>query len=160
MGLPRRTEVLKALDASARILTLPAIAATLNAKVHSNRPLLLGASGASITYTLPVAVGTGDFYHFIVSVVNTSNYIVLVGSAAETIDGSIINVDTDDLTNSATGFATVAADDTMTFNASTQGLLRIGDWFELMDIAVGQWAVTGIVTGSGVIATPFSEGVS
>jgi len=159
-GLTQR-EVLKAFDASARVLALGAGATTLTSKVHSNRPLLLNSAGASITYILPNAVGTGDFFHFIVGVVNTSNYIVEVVSAADTIEGVIVNVDTDDVANTATGFASVVgASDRLTFNGTTQGMARIGDWIELTDIGVAQWVVTGILTGSGGIASAFSEGVS
>ena len=155
-----RTEILKALDASARLLTLTADV-TLDPKTHAGRPLLLGEVGgnASLTVTLPASYGGGDSYHFIVSVVNTSNYVIAVANSSDTIDGCIVNVDTDSVDNSATGFASAAASDTMTFNATTQGMLTIGDWVEVMDIAENQWTVKGVVSGSGTIATPFSAAV-
>ena len=157
---PTRSELLKIVDASARILTLTADV-TLNPVTHGNRVLLLGEVGgnASLTATLPAAGGTGNYYHFMVSVVNTSNYVVAVDNSSDTIDGTIVNVDTDSVDNEATGFASAAASDTMTFNGTTQGLARIGDWFRLTDILVNQWVCTGIVTGSGSIATPFTAAV-
>ena len=157
---PTRNEILKVVDASARIVTLTGDV-TLTAKVHAGRPLLLGEVGgnASLTVTLPASYGGGDSYHFIVSVVNTSNYVIQVANSSDTIDGVIVNVDTDSVTDSASGFASAAASDTMTFNGTTQGLARIGDWFEVMDILENQWTVTGIVTGSGSIATPFTAAV-
>jgi len=155
-----RSEVFKLADASARILTLTADV-TLTSRIHANRILLLGEVGgnASLTATLPSAKGAGDYYHFIVSVVNTSNYVIVVANANDTIDGVVVNVDTDSVDNSATGFASAAASDTMTFNGTTQGMARIGDWIRVTDILVNQWTVTAILTGSGTVETPFTAAV-
>jgi len=155
-----RSEILKLADASARILTLTSDV-TVNPRTHANRILLLGEVGgnASLTVTLPAAAGTGNYYHFIVSVVNTSNYVIVVANANDTIDGVVVNVDTDSVDNSATGFASAAASDTMTFDGTTQGMARIGDWIRVTDILVNQWTVTAILTGSGSVATPFTAAV-
>ena len=59
---------------------------------HAGRILLMGEVGgdAAATFTLPAATGSGDEYKFIVSVVNTSNYVIKVADATDTIDGSVV----------------------------------------------------------------------
>lgn len=140
-----------------RLITLTATAALVN-PVNSNCLNLMGASGAALTFTLPDASGSGDVYAFEVSVVNTSNYIVKVSRAADTIDGSIQS--NQDAADTVVGWETVAASDTITLNGTTTGGVAIGDWFELIDQALNQWSVKGTTTSSGTEATPFSATVS
>ena len=61
---------------------------TITQANHAGRILLMGEVGgdASATFTLPAATGAGDEYKFIVSVVNTSNYVIKVADATDTID--------------------------------------------------------------------------
>ena len=156
VGLAKR-ELVNQLDASRRIVTLIA-ATTLTAPLHAGRVLLLSLL-AGFTTTLPAALGTGDIYHFKVGVVRTSNsYIVAVASADDTMAGPVSMVDTDTNDNME-GFAASGTSDTVTLNATTTGGLTIGDWFELVDVAAGLWHVSGQLTGSGDLATPFSAAV-
>ena len=71
--------------------------------------------------------------------------------------GVIFN--TDDASNAVQGFETAASSDTITLNGTTTGGVNKGDWVELEDIASGIWGVTGLLTGSGTEATPFSAAV-
>jgi hypothetical protein len=66
-------------------------------------------------------------------------------------------IDIDSVDNSATGFATAADTDKAEFNVTTTGMARIGDWFKCVDAQDAVWHVTGIVVGSGSIATPFAN---
>src|SRR3990172_2184413 len=61
---------------------------SITAAAHAGRTLLLGEVGgdALVTITLPAATGTGNRYVFMVSVVNTSNYVIKVADASDTID--------------------------------------------------------------------------
>ena len=143
------------------ITTLTATASITTAD-HSGRTLLMGEVGgdAAATFTLPAATGSGDEYKFIVSVVNTSNYVIKVADATDTIDGQIIITDADG--TAATSFVTAAASDTITLNGTTTGGGAIGDYVEVIDIASNQYSVSGMVTcaaGSN-IATMFSATVS
>jgi hypothetical protein len=133
---------------------------TLTRLEHGNRTNLLGEVGgnAEVTLTLPAATGSGDIYKFIVSVVNTSNYVIKVADATDTIDGTIMFLA--DGGNTVVGFEADGTDDTITLNGGTTGGAAIGDFIELMDIAANQYAVRGNLTATGSEATPFSATVS
>tara|TARA_B100001057_G_scaffold365019_1_gene368085 strand:+ start:1117 stop:2886 length:1770 start_codon:yes stop_codon:yes gene_type:complete len=128
---------------------------------HAGRTLLLGEVGgnALVTLTLPAATGSGATYKFIVSVANTSNYVIKVADASDTIDGIMLYLDEDGTAVSA--FPTVATSDTITLNGGTTGGI-IGDYLELVDIATDQYHVRGTmrVASGADPATPFSATVS
>lgn len=128
---------------------------------HAGKTLLLGEVGgnAECEVTLPAATATGDIYRFIVSVVNTSNYIIKVADATDTIDGSVNILDLDGSAQKA--FGATGTDDTITLNGTTTGG-QIGDWIELVDIATNQWAVRGqlVCPAGSNPADPFSATVS
>ena len=143
------------------ILTLTATASITSA-AHAGRTLLMGEVGgnAEATFTLPAATGTGSIFKFVVSVINTSNYLVKVADATDTIDGQIMITDADG--TDASSMVTAAASDTITLNGTTTGGGAIGDYVEVIDIASNQYAVSGMVTcaaGSNP-ATMFSATVS
>ena len=143
------------------ILTLTATASITSA-AHAGRTLLMGEVGgnAAATFTLPAATGTGSVFKFVVSVVNTSNYLIKVADATDTIDGQIMITDADG--TDASSMVTAAASDTITLNGTTTGGGAIGDYVEVIDIASNQYAVNGMVTcaaGSNP-ATMFSAAVS
>ena len=137
---------------------------TITNAAHAGRVLLMGEVGgdASATFTLPAATGTGAEFKFIVSVVNTSNYVIQVADATDTIDGSVVvtNDSTAGGTASLISWPTVAASDTITLNGTTTGGVNIGDYVLLTDIATNQYTVSGLLNASGTEATPFSAGVS
>ena len=128
---------------------------------HAGRTLLLGEVGgnALVTLTLPDATGSGATYKFIVSVANTSNYVIKVPDADNTIDGIMMYLDEDGTAVSA--FPTVATSDTITLNGGTTGGI-IGDYLEIVDIAADQYHVRGVmrVAAGANPATPFSATVS
>ena len=144
------------------LVTLTADTTITNA-AHAGRILLMGEVGgdASATFTLPAATGTGAEFKFIVSVVNTSNYVIQV-TGDDTIDGSVVvtNDSTDGGTASLISWPTVAASDTITLNGTTTGGVNIGDYILLTDIATDQYSVSGLLNASGTEATPFSAAVS
>ena len=144
------------------LVTLTADTTITNA-AHAGRVLLMGEVGgnASATFTLPAATGTGAEFKFIVSVVNTSNYVIQV-TGDDTIDGSVVvtNDTTAGGTASLISWPTVAASDTITLNATTTGGVQIGDYVILTDIATDQYTVSGLLNASGTEATPFSAAVS
>ena len=78
------------------MITLTATASITSA-AHAGRTLLMGEVGgdAAATFTLPAATGTGSIFKFVVSVVNTSNYLIKVADATDTIDGQIMITDAD-----------------------------------------------------------------
>lgn len=128
---------------------------TLTAAAHDGKTILLDTA-AGTTITVPAASGTGSRYRFVVSVTATSNNHIVQSATADIWYGSIGMIDTD-TADATLFFAAEAADafDKVTFNRTTTGLAAIGDWIELEDIGTNKYAVTGIVRGSGTVATPF-----
>jgi len=130
---------------------------------HSGRTLLLGEVGgnANVVLTLPDATGSGNIYHFIVSVAmgGSTTYKIQVADADNTITGQIMYLDEDG--TAVTSFPTVAASDTVTLNSGTQGGL-VGDTLTLIDIATDKYAVSGQmrVSAGANPATPFTAAVS
>lgn len=130
---------------------------------HAGRTLLLGEVGgnANVVLTLPDATGSGNIYHFIVSVAMTGSttYKIQVPDANNTITGQILYLDEDG--TAVTSFPTVATSDTITLNSGTQGGL-VGDTLTLIDIAADKYAVSGnmrVASGADP-ATPFTAAVS
>ena len=130
---------------------------------HAGRTLLLGEVGgnANVVLTLPDATGSGNIYHFIVSVAmgGSTTYKIQVPDADNTITGQIMYLDEDG--TAVTSFPTVAASDTITLNSGTQGGL-VGDTLTLIDIAADKYAVSGHmrVAAGADPATPFTAAVS
>jgi hypothetical protein len=153
-------EITRAADVSARVVTLTADT-TITAATHEGKICLLGEVGgdASLTVTLPAASGSGAHYKFVVSVVNTSNYVVQVVTD-DIMQGQIITASTGDTPDLGQPWVTAADSDTITMNATTTGGVSIGDFVELIDILTDTWYVFGITTTSGSEATPFSAAVS
>ena len=128
---------------------------------HAGRILLLGEVGgnALVTLTLPDATGSGNVYEFFVTVQNTSNYVIKVPDADNTISGQIMYLDEDG--TAVASFPTVSASDTITINGGTTGGL-VGDTIKLVDIAADKFAVQGqmrVAAGTDP-GTPFSATVS
>jgi len=130
---------------------------------HAGRTLLLGEVGgnANVVLTMPDATGSGNIYHFIVSVAmgGSTTYKIQAPDANNTFAGQIMYLDEDG--NAVTSFPTVAASDTITLNSGTQGGL-VGDTLTLIDIAADKYAVAGQmrVSAGANPATPFSAAVS
>jgi len=130
---------------------------------HAGRTLLLGEVGgnANVVLTMPDATGSGNIYHFIVSVAmgGSTTYKIQAPDANNTFTGQILYLDEDG--TAVTSFPTVAASDTITLNSGTQGGL-VGDTLTLIDIAADKYAVSGNmrVSAGANPATPFSAAVS
>ena len=147
------------IDVGSNSLATLSVTTTITRDQHLGKTLVMSGAGAARTFTLPPATGSGDRYLFVVGAVNTSNYVIKVADATDTIDGGVF-VNGDNASNAVTGFTPAASDDTITLNGTTTGGQQIGDWVELIDIAANQWMVRGMLTESGAEATPFSATVS
>ena len=148
---------------SSGVVTLVATGA-ITAALHAGKTLNMAEVGgnAAATFTLPAATGTGDKYRFYVGVVNTSNYLIKVANANDTIDGQVIvqNDTTEGGTASVIGWKATGTDDTITLNGTTTGGASIGDYVELTDLIANQYVVSGMLQASGTEASPFSATVS
>jgi hypothetical protein len=130
---------------------------TADRDIHANGPILLFAVAAGATVTLPASAGSGDRYRFHVHTTITSNSAkVQVANSTDVMQGSILTNSGAD--NTISGWETASTSDTITLNGTTTGGLK-GDYIELEDVATGFWRVTGITSGTGTLATPFSAAV-
>ncbi len=153
-----RREVISQLKRGSRVVSETA-AFTFSPERHGGKITLLSLL-AGFTATLPAAIGSGIKYRVHVGIVLTSgSYIIAVANSSDNFEGSIAILDTD-TANTMEGFETTSnTSDTITMNAAATGGLTIGDWIEIVDIAVNKWHVRGSLTGTGNAATPFSAAV-
>jgi hypothetical protein len=156
-------EIVRACDLTGRVVTIVETGAITTA-LHSDRVCMLGEVGgnALVTLTLPEATGSGAKFKFIVSVVNTSSYVIVVADTTNAnFIGNVINQDADLVgTIAAIMYPAPVNADTITLDGAGTGG-QLGDFIELVDVAADVWAVNGIVscpTGSNT-ATPFSAAV-
>ena len=141
-------EITRVCDSSERIVTIVETGAITEA-LHSDRVCMLGEVGgnALVTLTLPEATGSGMRFKFIVSVVNTSSYVIVTADTTNAdLMGNVINQDADLVgTIAALIYLAGATDDTITLDGTTTGG-QLGDWIELVDVGTDLWAVNGVVT--------------
>jgi hypothetical protein len=70
--------------------------------------------------------------------------------------GSVLSIDTD-TSGAAVGFtANGTTNDFINLNGGTTGGVA-GTWIQIFAIAANKYMVTGVVNGSGVVATPFAD---
>lgn len=126
----------------------------------ATRTLIGGESGATqlfdraagVVYTLPAPV-VGREFEFFASVTVTSNsYKIITNSASVFLLGEVFTYTT--ATASGAGFAFNGSTHVAcTMNGTTTGGI-IGTWIRCKAISTTQWAITGLIVGSGTIATP------
>lgn len=127
--------------------------ATLAVTSDYNGELIPLSRAGGMTVTLPAATGSQAVYRFVVATTFTSNGVIQVANASDTMNGLAA-------VGGTTGsvFSTTATSDTITMNGSTTGGLA-GSYIELTDIAANEWVVSAALVGSGTPATPFSAAV-
>jgi len=152
-------EINRACDVSARVVTLSG-STSITEATHDGKLLNLTGTGSAFTQTLPAATGSGARFLFTVGAVNTSNHIIAVANASDTMKGNIVTNSTGDTPDLAQPWPTAADSDTITLNGTTTGGQAVGDFVECIDIATNTWLVRGVTTTSGTEATPFSAAVS
>jgi hypothetical protein len=156
-------ELNRSCDLTGRVVTIVETGAITVAD-HSDKICMLGEVGgnALVTLTLPEATGSGAKFKVIVSVLNTSSYVLVVADTTNAnFIGNVINQDADLVgTIAAIIYLAGANADTITLNGTSTGGQK-GDFIELVDVATDVWAVNGVVScpaGSNT-ATPFSAAV-
>lgn len=116
---------------------------------------------AGFTSTLPASSGSGNRYRFVVGTALTSGtYVVKVANATDVFVGGVVINDIGDSAAATADFhPTASTSDTFTMTQSIGGGKK-GDWFEVEDIALGVWAVNGVMQGVTDPTSPFSATVS
>jgi len=127
-------------------LTLPAINVSTNPVTSGpgQDPNTVNNEGAIYTIWVPTTIATSSVKIGVTS--TTSNLFV----------GTLLSVDTD-TSGAMVGFtANGSSNDFINLNGSTTGGVA-GTWIQIFAIAANKYMVTGVVLGTGVVATPFAD---
>lgn len=136
----------------------------INSGEGATRTLLASESGAicmfdraaGIVYTLPATCPIGTRFEFRTTVSVTSNAAkVITGSASQFLVGGVISGSATIAEGGGFWAANGSTHVAISSNGSTTGGL-IGDAYSVTRISSTQWAIEGIISGSGTIVTPFA----
>lgn len=124
-------------------LTLPTINTTANDPIAGpgNDPNTNNNQGVVYTVWVPTTIATSSLK---IGTDGTDKYV-----------GSVLSIDTDS-SNVTVGFVSGASNDFINFNGSTTGGIA-GTWVQIVAVAALKYMVTGVVLGSGTVATPFAD---
>jgi hypothetical protein len=156
-GILATTDELNAIaDASTRVITTTATALNLAFTTHGDKVILINSnSTVANTFTLPLATGTGTKITLINNIAQTQGTVVIAANGTtNTLSGVARVFGTTAM--DAEAFVTSATSDKISFNLTTTGG-KGGDIVEAWDTATGVWTVQVYATGSGALATPFSQ---
>ena len=141
-----------------RLPVFNSLGSTLTLTAAQSGSLIILDRAAGVTVTLPTTPAVGTFFIFKVAVTVTSNSDKMItGSATELLVGSIINCDTDTSDTVAIWKALVGSSYiSVNLNGGTTGGLK-GDYFRVTCLNSTTWHVTGVINGTGTVATPFAN---
>lgn len=123
---------------------------TLTAANSGSLNLLDAATG--VTYTLP-APSVGLVYRFLVTTsVTSNNHKVITDAGTTLILGGVTMIEAADTNSGLAALFNGTTHVSILMNGTTTGGL-IGTYFELYCVSATQWAIQGIVAGSGTLAT-------
>ena len=125
------------------VLTLPAINVTANPTTSGPGQDPSTANNEGVTYTIwvPTTIATSSLK---IGTNGTDKYV-----------GSLLSVDTDS-SGAVVGFTAASTNDFINLNGTTTGGVA-GTWIQIVAIAANKYMVTGVVNGSGTVATPFAD---
>lgn len=129
--------------AAAVTLTLPAINTSANPTTSGpgQDPSTLNNEGVVYTIWVPTTISTSSLK---IGTNGTDKYV-----------GSLLSVDTDS-SGAVVGFTAASTNDFINLNGTTTGGVA-GTWIQIVAIAANKYMVTGVVNGSGSVATPFAD---
>jgi hypothetical protein len=128
------------------------VGATRTLTAKESGALCLFDRAAGVVYTLPAPV-VGMEFEFATTVTITSNAAKVITNSASVFLLGVVNII---LVAAATTLAAAFNGTThvaISSNGTTTGGV-IGDRFKVTALSSTQWAITGIVSGSGSLATP------
>ena len=123
------------------IITLPAIVATTD-------PVSSGPGADPNTLN-----NLGATYRVFIETSATA--VAIKTNGTDKFVGSLLMVDTDS-SGAVSGFAPAASNDVINLDGSTTGGIA-GSWIEITAVDANKYFVTGILLGSGSVATPFAD---
>jgi hypothetical protein len=147
---------------------------TLNPTDHAGRIIAVGGSlAAAVTLTLPAinvtanpttsgpgqdpstANNEGVVYTIWVPTTISTSSLKIGTNGTDKFVGSLLSVDTDS-SGAVVGFTAASTNDFINLNGTTTGGVA-GTWVQIVAIAANKYMVTGVVNGSGTVATPFAD---
>ena len=125
------------------VLTLPTIDVSTNPVTSGpgQDPSTTNNQGVVYTIWVPTTIATSSLK---IGTDGTDKYV-----------GSVISVDTDS-SGAVVGFTAASTNDYINLNGGTTGGVA-GTWIQIVAVAANKYMVTGVVNGSGVVATPFAD---
>ena len=125
------------------VLTLPTISTAANpaSSGPGQDPNTLNNQGVVYTIWVPTTISTSSLK---IGTNGTDKFV-----------GSLLSVDTDS-SGAVVGFTAGASNDFINLNGTTTGGVA-GTWVQIVAIAANKYMVTGVVNGSGTVATPFAD---
>lgn len=123
------------------IITLPSINTTANSPNNGpgTPPSTLNNVGTSYTFFIET----------------TASAVAIKTDGTDKFVGSLLMVDTDS-SGAATGYAPGASNDVINLNGTTTGGIA-GSMITVTVLAANKYMVSGVVLGSGSVATPFAD---
>jgi len=122
---------------------LPAINTSANSVTSGPGQDPSTANNEGVTYTIwvPTTIATSS---------------VKIGTnGTDKFVGTLMSVDTD-TSGAMVGFTAAASNDFINLNGGTTGGVA-GTWIQIVAIAANKYMVTGVVLGTGTVATPFAD---
>ena len=129
--------------AATTTLTLPAINTSANPTTSGpgQDPNTVNNLGVVYTIWVPTTIATSS---------------VKIGTdGTDKFVGSLLSVDTDS-SGAMVGFTAASTNDYINLNGGTTGGVA-GTYIQIVAIAANKYMVTGVVNGSGSVATPFAD---
>lgn len=125
------------------VLTLPTINASNNdiTSGPGQDPNTLNNEGVVYTIWVPTTIATSSLK---IGTDGTDKYV-----------GTLLSVDTDS-SGAMVGFTAGATNDYINLNGGTTGGVA-GTWIQIVAVAALKYMVTGVVLGTGTVATPFAD---
>lgn len=129
--------------AAALTLTLPAINMSANASTSGPGadPNTLNNEGVVYKIWVPTTIATSSLK---IGTNGTDKFV-----------GTLMSVDTDS-SGAMVGFTAASTNDFINLNGTTTGGVA-GTWIEIVAVATNKYMVTGVILGTGVVATPFAD---
>jgi len=124
-------------------LTLPAINTSSNPVTSGpgQDPNTVNNEGVLYTIWVPTTIATSS---------------VKIGTnGTDKFVGSLLSVDTD-TSGAMVGFTAAASNDFINLNGGTTGGVA-GTWIQITAMAANKYMVTGVILGTGTVATPFAD---
>lgn len=147
---------------------------TLNPVDHGGRIITVGGSlAANVVLTLPEINVSADassagpgadpntpnnegvvYTIWVPTTISTSS-LKIGTNGTDKFVGYVLSIDSDS-TDATRGFGAGATNDFINLNGSTTGGVA-GTWVQIVAMAANKYMVTGVVVGSGSVATPFAD---